>query len=231
MSLSRDLLYNINRWAEDMPVEEIALMDAAEFGKIIHQNERLGQVAITAAQQFPRVAITHTLQPLSHDLLRVRLQVGKDFVWSEKLHGRAEHFWVWLSDAEDQDILQMTKVVMRKNTTTVPVDFTILVSTIPPKLHVRAMSDSWLASESVIEIELIDLVLPPAPPSHRRLVDLAYQPTDFDSDLLELIRRRKTILSMLEVQCMHSLFFSSANAIVCAPLCDARSQLLSIPIW
>ena len=231
MNLSRDLLYNINRWAEEMLVEEIALLDPAEFGKIIHQNERLGQVAVTAAKQFPNLSIKHTLQPLSHDLLRVRLQIDKNFTWSDKLHGRTEYFWIWLSDADDRDMLQITRVVVRENTTSVPVDFTILLSSVPSKLHVRSMSDTWLACESVLEIELAGLTLPPTPPQHRRLLDLASQPTYFDPDLLELIKRRKTILSMLEVQCMHSLFFSNANALVCAPLCDARYQLLSVPFW
>lgn len=231
MNLSRDLLYNINRWAEDIPVEEVAQMDPAEFGKIIHQNDRLGQLAVNAAQQFPHVTIKHNLQPLSHDLLRVRLEVSKAFTWSDKLHGRTEYFWVWLTDIDDHDMLQMTKVVMRNNTLAVPVDFTILVSSLPPKLHIRVMSDRWLASETMVEIELEGLLLPPAPPRHRRLLDLADQPTEFDCDLLDLVKRRKTVLSMLEVQCMHSLFFTDANALVCAPLCDARYQSLSIPIW
>jgi antiviral helicase SLH1 len=231
MSITSDLMYNINRWAEDMPIEEIALMSPAEFGKIIHQNERLGGIAVTSAQQFPHLSIEHALQPLSHDLLRIRLTVTKDFQWSDKHHGKAQYFWVWLSDEDDRDILQITKVILRDTTTEVSVDFTVLLSAVPSKLHVRSVSDTWLGSESSTEIELSYLVLPTKALPLRKPLDLPYEPSRVHPDLYELLRQRATILSSFEAQCMHSLFFSSANALVAAPSSDARYQLLSVPIW
>ena len=229
-NLSAELMYNINRWVEDMSIEDIVQETPASFGTLIHLNERLGGIAVSAAQQFPRVSIRHRLQPLSHDLLRVCLQISRNFVWSGKLHGHAQYFWLWLSDANDRDILQSSKFVLRQETVDVEIDFMVLLVTIPSKLHIRALSDIWLGSETTVEVDLSKLMLPAKAPPCRRLLQLPYQSTNLHKDLQNIIETRHSAFSTFEMQCMHSLFFSSANIMISAPLSNIRYQLLSVPL-
>jgi antiviral helicase SLH1 len=231
MSLQADLLYNLNRWAEDMSIEDIVAETSASLGKIIHLNERLGGVAIQAARQFPRLRIESQMQPLSHDLLRVRLAVHRDFVWSEKHHGQTQYFWVWVSDAEDRDILQSRKLIYHESSRSMQVDFTISLAILPASLNIRTLSDTWLSSESILPLSLNTLTLPPVPDRPRKLLDLSNFSAQMESDLYELVRPRSVILSAFELQCMHSIYSSSANVLVCAPLGQARQQLVSTAVW
>lgn len=229
--MQRDILYNLNRWAEDMTLDEMVLMSASELGKLIHLNERLGDVALTAARQVPRLAIKYSLKPLSHDILRVQLDVSTDFKWSEKMHGRAQYFWVWLSDQEDRDILQISRVIVRENTRDLRVDFTIPLVDIPTRVHIQSASDSWFGGERTIEVDLSALVLPPKPSPPRKVLDIPYDLNDLHPDLLELVRSRADVLSALELQAMHTMFFSDASAVIAAPICDARYRLMSVALW
>lgn len=231
MSLSADLIYNLKQWADDLQIEDLLEMSAAELGKLIRLNDRLGEVALTAARQFPRLEVAPKLQPLSSDLLRVVCEVEPAFKWNDKLHHRTEYFWIWLSDAEDQEILQITKIAIRPNTTTARVDFNIALTDKPDLLHVRTMSDTWLGSESTTPIPLVDLVLPPQAPSKRKVLDLPFHEDLVDQRLAELLRSRKSPQAAFEVQCMHSLFFTKANVIIAAPISRSRDNLLAVPIW
>lgn len=231
MSLSGDLIYNIKQWADDVAIEELVEMTASELGKLIRLNDRLGEVALTTAKQFPRLEIIPKLQPLSNDLLRVVCEVKPVFQWNDKVHHRAEWFWIWLSDAEDQEILQITKISIKQNTTTLRVEFNIALTDKPEMLNIRMMSDTWLGSESTTAIPLHDLVLPPQAPAKRKIIDMPFHENLADERLAQLLRTREGLQSAFELQSLHSLFFSRANTLVAAPVCKSRDQLITVPIW
>lgn len=231
MSLSGDLIYNIKQWADDLTIEELVGMNATELGKLIRLNDRLGEVALTAAKQFPRLEVSPKLQPLSNDLLRVMCEIKPAFQWNDQLHHRTEWFWVWLSDAEDQDILQITKVSVKQNTTMLRVEFNIALADKPEMLNVRVMSDTWLGSESTAAVPLDNLVLPPQAPAKRKVIDLPVRQNLLDQRLGQLLTSRKSLKSAFEVQCLHSLFFSQANVLIAAPTSQSRDQLITVPIW
>ena len=231
MSLSGDLLYNIKQWADDLAIEDLVEMSANELGKLIRLNDRLGEVALTAARQFPRLEITPKLQPLSNDLLRVVCEVKPVFQWNDKLHHRTEWFWIWLSDAEDQEILQIAKISVKQNTTTLRVEFNIALTDKPEMLNVRIMSDTWLGSESTTVVPLHDLVLPPQAPAKRKIIDMPFHENLLDERLAQLLQTRQGSPSAFELQSLHSLFFSQANSLVAAPVSKSRDQLLTVPIW
>lgn len=231
ISLSGDLIYNIKQWAEELTIEELVEMTASEIGKLIRLNDRLGEVALTAAKQFPRLEITPQLQPLSNDLLRVACEVRPAFDWNDKIHHRTEWFWIWLSDAEDQEILQITKVSVKPNTTIVRVEFNITLADKPEMLNVRTMSDTWLGSETLLAVPLQDLVLPAPAPPKRKILDLPFYENLVDPKLGELLRSRNSLQSDFEVQCLHSLFFSKANVFIAAPVSQSRDNLVTLPLW
>jgi antiviral helicase SLH1 len=233
--LPADLLYNVERWADDVPIEEIALMSDADFGALVHQNERLGGFATRAARSLPTLEIYPTLQPLAHDLLRVRLEVRKAFEWSEKHHGTLEAFWVWIEDEDNLAVLQLARVLIRSHTNSVNLQFTIPVTSTPKSLTVRAVSDRWIGAESEQSIDLTDLVLPPPPMPHLPLLDLPllskHDAFSQRPDLAELYTRESPTFDPMQTQAFHSVFHTSSNLLLCAPATQTRTVLLDLAMW
>lgn len=233
--LSADLMYNIERWADELSLREISAMSDAEFGALVHQNERLGGFAIKAARAMPSLSISHSLQPLTHDLLRVRLELGRDFEWSDRYHGSAEAFWVWIEDEQSLSILQMTRILVRPSTKIVRHEFIVSVeSTVPSALHIRVVSDRWMGAEDVHTIPLQDLIMPLAPPPHLPLLDLPLLSSErafTEPTLRNLYMTETPTFDPVQTQCFHSLYHTSNNSLICSPSASHRGTLLELAIW
>jgi len=233
--LPQDLVFNIEKWADEIPIYEIASMADADFGAIVHQNERLGGFATRAARQLPSVEISTSLQPLAHDLLGVRIELKKAFEWNEKHHGTAEAFWVWVEDEQNLSILQIARVLVRPHSTTVRINFTIPVTTAPKAMYVRAISDRWIGAEEEYIVDLDGLVLPPPPPPHLPLLDLPLL-TPYDSftqhpSLREIYGQDSPTFDPVQTQAFHSVFHTSSNVLLCTPSAPSRGTLLELAIW
>lgn len=233
--LPADLLYNIERWADDVPISEVAAMSDAEFGVLVHQNERLGGFATRAARQLPGLSLSSTLQPLAHDLLRVRLELRKAFEWSEKHHGAIEAFWVWLEDEENLSILGLARTLIRPHTTVLQLQFTIPVTTAPRSLYVRAISDRWIGAEEELFVDLTSLVLPPPPAPHLPLLDLPLlSPHDAfaaQPHLQQLYGKDSPTFDPMQTQAFHALFHTASNALLASPSSASRATMLELAMW
>ncbi|BGP22414.1 DNA/RNA helicase, DEAD/DEAH boxtype [Rhodotorula toruloides] len=233
--LPADLLYNIERWADDVPISEVAAMSDADFGALVHQNERLGGFATRAARQLPALFISSTLQPLAHDLLRVRIELQKSFEWSEKHHGAIEAFWVWLEDEENLCILGLARSLIRPHTTAVQLQFTVAITAAPKSFYVRAISDRWIGAEEELFVDLATLVLPPPPAPHLPLLDLPLlSPHDAFAGLphlQQLYGRDSPTFDPMQTQAFHTIFHTASNALVASPSSASRATLLELAMW
>ncbi|KAK4699669.1 hypothetical protein P7C70_g6591, partial [Phenoliferia sp. Uapishka_3] len=232
--LSPDLIYNIEQWADDYAPSDIVAMSAAEFGKLIHQNERLGAIAISAARQLPSLKVTHSLQPITHDLLRVRLVLSRDFEWNEKKHGTVEAFWVWIEDSDQLSILQVARVVVRESTKQLVQEFVVPVTSTPTSLFVRIVSDRWLNDEEPHLIDLNHLVMPIQRPDPLPLLDLPLlQVRDAlkDPRVRDAYASQMTALDPVQTQSFHTIYHTGNNALICAPSAPSRGTLLELAIW
>lgn len=232
--LQADLIYNIEQWADECSVHDIAAMSDFEFGAIIHLNERLGGVATAAARQLPSLSVSHSLQPITHDLLRVRLELRRQFDWNEKRHGPVEAFWVWVEDEAQLMILQVARVIVRQSTKTLVQEFVVPITSAPSALYVRIVSDRWLNDEEPHLIDLTHLVMPPPPPPHLPLLDL---PLLLVRDAFKEPRVRDAygahVAAFDPVQTLsfHNVYHTSNSTLVCAPSAPSRGTLLELAIW
>ncbi|SGY69108.1 BQ5605_C004g02960 [Microbotryum silenes-dioicae] len=233
--LPSDLLYNIERWADDVLLSEVASMSDADFGTLIHQNERLGGLATKAAKQFPSLGISYSLRPVAHDLLRVRLELRRSFEWSDKHHGTVEAFWVWIEDEEGLSILGLARVVVRPTTNVLVQEFVVPVSSVPKALHARVVSDRWIGSEEVQTIALKHLSMPPSPPPHLPLLDLPLlscrDAFGKDDKALQAYANDTPVFDPVQTQSFHSFHHSASNALLCAPSAHSRGVVLEMAIW
>ena len=234
--LSADLMFNIERWADDVPISEVAAMTDAEFGALIHQNERLGALAIRAAKQLPAVTIAHALQPVTHDLLRIKLTLTRAFEWNDKHHGTAEAFWVWIEDGENLSMLSLARVLVRPATDAIHQTFVVpMTGEVPAGLTVRIVSDRWLGAEDEHFISLEHLVMPPPPAKHLPLLELPLLEARIafadSARLQKLYSAEAPFFDPVQTQAFHAMYRSSASALVCAPSAPSRGTLLELAIW
>lgn len=73
-------------------------------GHLIH-HVRMGRIVKQCVRQFPSLSIVATIQPVTRNVLRVRLTITSEFEWSEKVHGAtSEPWWIWVEDPDNDHI-------------------------------------------------------------------------------------------------------------------------------
>jgi antiviral helicase SLH1 len=232
--LSVDVLYNLERWGDDLSPSELASMSASELGTLIHMNEKHGSALKSAAMQFPSAKLTYTLRPLGSELLKISTKVDADFEWNSKVHGGGETFWLWVEDSEEVEIFQCAHLQFRPITTTLDVDFVVPIrDPRPPYLTIRFLSDSWLGAEDEMPVSLDNLVMPSPSLTRTPLLDIPFLPvTALHHPALEtLYERRFLVFNGIQTQCFWSAYNSSQHMVIAAPASCGKSIIGHLTIW
>ncbi|KAF8493511.1 Sec63-domain-containing protein [Gautieria morchelliformis] len=231
--LSSEVLYNLQRWEDELSVAEIASQGAAELGQLIHMNERQGAALSKAATQFPTVNLMHHLRPLTSDLLKIAVKVSKDFNWNSRLHGEAEPFWLWIEDHEGTEIIQWSHLLLRQNTVDMEVDFVIPIrgSQPPPSVSIRFMSDRWMGAEDEVKISLEELIMPSFSDCHTPLLDLPFLPVTGGNAVSSTFNKLHfRDFSGIQTQCFWSVGQTYQNILICAPAGSGKSTLAMLAL-
>ncbi|KDQ64892.1 hypothetical protein JAAARDRAFT_241277 [Jaapia argillacea MUCL 33604] len=233
--LKADVFYNLERWADDYPVSDLASMTAAQLGGLIHLNEHHGSALRDAAKQFPAANITYDLRPLGYDVLKISVHAGRAFNWSSKVHGSAEPFWLWIEDSDGVTILQLAHLVFRQSTETLDVDFVISIPNgqAPPSVTIRFVSDRWIGAEDAVSVPLDSLTMPTHALSHTPRLDLPFLSLSaLQYPVLEdLFANRIHGFNAIQTQVFWSLIYTRWHALVCAPTGCGKSVVAEILAW
>ncbi|KAI0335591.1 Sec63-domain-containing protein [Cubamyces sp. BRFM 1775] len=231
--LKADVLYNLERWADDYAVSELAEMSAEELGKLIHLNERHGSAVRDAARQFPTAKITYNLRPLGADVLKIAVKVERAFNWSSKVHGSAEPFWLWVEDHDGTNILQLSHLSFRPTTESLDIDFVISIPSQkrPASVTIRFVSDRWQGAEEEVEASLEELVMPSSSESHTPRLDIPFLPLSViqNPPLQEVISRRVQGFNAIQSQVFWSVVKTRLHTLLCAPTACGKETLHNSP--
>jgi len=230
--LSQDVLYNLQRWADDLSVAELVSKSAAELGQSIHMNEGHGAALLKAAKQYPSLQMSYQLRPLSADLLKISVRVSKSFDWSTRLHGTSEAFWLWVEDYEGVGIIQGSHLLLRQNTTHLDVNFIIPIrgSNPPPSVTIRYISDRWMGAEDEIIAVFEDLAMPSSASSHTPLLDLPFLPVS-DSISTPINKLHFRHFNGVQTQSFWPLMHTNQNTLLCAPAGSGKSTMAMLSVW
>lgn len=231
-NLQHEVLHNIETWANDWMVEELATMTGEELGKLIHMNEKHGTAVLSAAQQFPSAEIQYSLRPLGSDVLKIAVRVHKSFNWNTKLHGSAEPFLLWIEDGDGATIRQLFHLLFRPATEVINVDFVISIPDgMPPtSMTLRYVSDRWIGAESEVSVSFESLLMPPASLSHTPRLDLPYlSPSALGDQAVELcLSDRIDGFNAIQTQILWSFMHTSMHSLICAPIGCGKSVMAQI---
>jgi len=235
-SLKPDTLLALERWADDLPISQLADSDAAELGKLIHLNEAHGRAIVNHSKQFPFLQIAYVVQPVAWDVLKISLKLIRAFEWNTKIHSGSEPFWVWVEDEHNLRILQLTHVIFHRDTDIVMVDFFILAPKVEPPgfVTIKAISDRWIGSETAIAVSLNILLMPFKPQPNTKVVSIPFLaingikgPALFKNLFLPQIQ----FLNTLQTQAFWNVVCAKHNSLLCAPAGSGRSVLAQMAVW
>jgi antiviral helicase SLH1 len=231
-SLAPELLYKVQENADDWLVDDLAEQSQADIAKLIHANERSASVVLNACRQLPRLSITPSAQPIAPDLLRIRLKIERKFDWADRVHGRAEPFWIWVADESEIEILQIINFRIQSSPRVVFREFIVPVDSMPAALRIQAVSDRWIGSEQTTELPLDTIEKPSDPPPPTPLLDLPLLSLDTAGDEpLQRFLGQRDLLDPMVTQTFHTLYHTRANSLVCAPFGRGLPILAELAIW
>ncbi len=153
-------LYRLEQ--KEASLDRIMDMGATEVGALIRQSTA-GAVILKYAKQFPYILMDAQIQPVTRTVLRVTLKLTPDFVWSDRLHGSVEPWWVWVEDNENDKIYHTEYFILHQKDAkqehtlcfTVPI-----FEPIQSQYVVRLSSDRWLHADYFHTLNFDKLVLP-----------------------------------------------------------------------
>jgi pre-mRNA-splicing helicase BRR2 len=89
---------------KSLPWERLYDLGPTEMGELIRA-PKLGKTIHKYVHQFPKLELSTHIQPITRSTLKVELTITPDFQWDDKIHGKAEAFWIFVKDVDSEVIL------------------------------------------------------------------------------------------------------------------------------
>ncbi|KAJ8709095.1 hypothetical protein PYW07_008921 [Mythimna separata] len=216
--------------------DQIRDMDWKELGDLI-RNPKNGRHLKKCAEEFPLLEMEASLHPITRTVLRIRLSITPNFKWNDKYHGKApEAFWIWVEDPET-DIMYYHEyflITKKQVITNEPQELIITIpisEPLPPQYYIRATSERWLGSESVLPLTFQHLILPETHPPHTDLLELQPLPvTALNNPSFELLYNFSHF-NPIQTQIFHCLYHTDHNVLLGAPTGSGKTIVAEVAMF
>ena len=135
---------------EELRVDTNKLLDmtASEVGQLL-RNHKVGPKVLQLASMLPCLHVDVRVAPITRAILRIIVELTCAFEWSDRYHGQAQPFWVWVEDGENEYIYHSEQFMLTKKQRNEPhrLEFNIPVrEPLPPQYYIRCVSDRYSAA-------------------------------------------------------------------------------------
>ncbi|KAI9253156.1 Sec63 Brl domain-containing protein [Sporodiniella umbellata] len=236
-NLSKEVIMKLENRGDEASIEEMREMQPQDLADLVQSNPQTGMAISKAVDQFPLLSVEARMAPLTRNILSIELTLTPDFVWSDRIHGAVEPWYVWIEDAETEEVYCSQYIAIYKKQLGEPVKvlFTVpLVEPIPSELYVRTVSDRWMGAETEVVLSLENLVLPTLEPSHRELLPLnplpikALKNEEYESILF---RQQKTHFDPIETQLFHTVYHTDQDILLGAPIGANKATVTNLAAY
>ncbi|KAI9141161.1 Sec63 Brl domain-containing protein [Paraphysoderma sedebokerense] len=232
-----DVLQKLENQTNSLSVQSIRDMSPQDVGALI-RHHKYGPIIHRYANCFPLLELEAEVAPITRNVLRIQLEVTPDFVWNDKIHGSVEPFWIWVEDAENTEIYHSEYIVLQKRQAqsyeTIKLGITIPVAEpLPPQIYIRAVSDRWIGSETVLPVSFQHLILPEMNPPQTELLDLQPLPVSVleNPTLEEICRKRFEFFNPIQTQTFFTLYHTEKNVLLGAPTGSGKTMAAELAMW
>ncbi|EDV24592.1 uncharacterized protein TRIADDRAFT_25989 [Trichoplax adhaerens] len=211
-------------------------MTASEIGHLI-RHPAMGSKIKEYVDQLPSVSLTVTIQPVTHQILKISLSITPEFEWNDRIHGKiGEPWWVWVDCPKhnrmyhSEYFLLHKKQVLQKESQ--KIEFAIpLAHPLPNQYFVHVVSDRWLNCEATSAISFKHLILPEHYPPHTKLLELQPLPIMAlnNEDYINLYNF--THFNPIQTQAFHTLYHTDHNVLLGAPTGSGKTVAAEIAIF
>lgn len=231
--LSESILRNIR--AKNPSMEQLRDLSAGELGDLVH-NQGSGKTLYRLISRFPYLEIDAEIFPITSNVIRMHVVLEPDFTWDDRYHGNAQFFWITVEESGDTKILHVEKFILRRNLMRTPheLDFMIPLSDpAPAQIVVRALSDSWIGSETIHSVSFQHLIKPTNDTVRTNLLRLQPLPvTALHNKGYEAIYEPKfRYFNPMQTMTFHSLYNSNSNIFVGSPTGSGKTVVAELAIW
>eukprot|EP00871_Galdieria_phlegrea_P002639 jgi/Galph1/3376/GphlegSOOS_G2035.1 len=159
--LSEDVLKRIER-KTDLQIEQYLDLSPAELGELFRSTKD-GKTIHRLLHTLPRLELAVHVQPVTRSTIRMELTLTPDFIFDPKIHGAGEPFWIWVQDADGENLLHVEPFYLRASLSQEEHTIAFIVPVLdplPPQYFIQCISDRWIASDVTLPVSFKHLILP-----------------------------------------------------------------------
>jgi len=214
---------------------DLSDFSAQRLGELI-KYPKMGKVILGYVQKFPRLQISAFVQPITRSNVRIELEVKahENFQWDRRFHGKAETFWIFVSDGDSEHVLHSEQFVLYEGQTQMDhhLSFTVpLFDPLPPQYFIKVISDRWLQAEHVIPVSFQNLILPDKYAPLTKLHDMQQKlvsELDFE-EAEEILTKQEGIteFSPIQSQVLDKLYHDNESIFLGVPQGGSEARILA----
>ncbi|OWB67958.1 hypothetical protein B5S30_g3328 [[Candida] boidinii] len=221
--------------SKNTPISELRELNSNELGDLVH-NGRLGNVFYKLIGRFPYLLLDAEIFPITSNVMRVHAYIEPDFTWNTEYHGNAQIFWIMVEESGNSNILHVEKFILNKKQSSIvhEMDFMIPLSDpLPHQILLRAVSDSWIGSETSHAINFQNLFKPQNETIQTKLLKLQPLPmTALHNPEIENIYNKKfKYFNPMQTMTFHTLYNTNSSVFVGSPTGSGKTVVAELAIW
>ncbi|KAG7890659.1 hypothetical protein KL936_001943 [Ogataea polymorpha] len=221
--------------AHNPSMETLREMSAAELGDLVH-NTKMGPILYRLVGRFPYVLVDAEVFPVTINVMRVHVTIEPDFAWHFETHGNVQIFWLLVEESNKGSVLHFEKFLLSKRQMNAPheMDFMIPLSDPPPpQIVVRALSDSWIGSETVHAVSFQQLIKPHNETIQTKLLRLQPLPITalHNQEIESIYGARFHYFNPMQTMVFHTLYNTNSSVFVGSPTGSGKTVVAELAIW
>lgn len=215
-----------------LTIEKVRDTEPKELAFLLN-HDKFAREAEKFVRFLPALEMTIQIFPITGSIAKFHIELTPMFTWSDRWHGKAQSYWVWVDDGEriihhEHYILHQEAL---RNEEKPSLTFAVFVDKQADYYWVRILSEYWYGADTEEQIDISEVDLPQEQTQHTELLDLNPLPiAALQNPQFEALYRFP-YFNPIQTQIFHSLYHHDLNVLVGAPTGSGKTIAAEIAIF